>query len=569
MNKFYKKVPIELDFKTRGQLAIASIFDSAVAGLCFIYGLHFFASFDNFEVLSLYFVASLVGVLSFIPGGLGSFDITLLLLLENAGISRSIGMSALLLYRIHYYIIPWLMATFMVLSEQWDEKLEEPELFNERLTIVISIGTFVTGVVLCLASITPNLIERVRILHDFVSIDTQKNFGVITGLVGVGLIQLSGKINNLTKGVFRVSVAALGAGALFTILHGLNIEDALLLGVFALLLMMSRHAFNYPRDVFKWQEFFKNLATTLILFGLVRFLYYYANHYAGAVKMSFSDFILTNFGRPFTFRLLIMIPLLSYLLSILNRKKFVENEISNEIIREFEEVTSEMKYNDFTHLFYLRDKLPFYNEAKTVFMQYATTASHLVVLGDPIGEEGDFTSAIEEITEFAKKNQLKICFYEVLGSNLEYYAEFGFSFIKFGEEAVVDLKNFSFEGKKNKNLRIKRYRYEKAGYYLKTVHPPFDEEFLDELEVISNRWLGSRKELHFSMGSFNRTYLQASPIVLIYNQEDKILGFCNLMPNKNTNNFSIDLMRYLLSEDNVMEAMFLLLIVWAQGEGYE
>src|SRR5699024_2173932 len=234
-------------------------------------------------------------------------------------------------------------------------------------------------------------------------------------------------------------------------------------------------------------------------FGLVRLFYFFAHHLSGIHKMSLVEFIKMSFGRPFTPHITIMILVLAYLLSTLNRKKFVENEISSEIIDEFESVTKDMVYTDFTHLLYLRAKLPFYNEKKSVFMQYATAASQLGVLGDPIGREEDFTEAIEEITEFARENQLKICFYEVLGSSLEYYAEFGFSFIKFGEEAVVNLKNFSFEGKKNKNLRQKRNRYEKAGYYIKSMHPPFDSEFLDELEVISNRWLGSRRELHFSL----------------------------------------------------------------------
>ena len=61
------------------------------------------------DIVPLYVAASIIGIASMIPGALGSFDVMMILGLSNLGVDREIIVLWLLLYRLFYYIIPFLI----------------------------------------------------------------------------------------------------------------------------------------------------------------------------------------------------------------------------------------------------------------------------------------------------------------------------------------------------------------------------------------------------------------------------------------------------------------------------
>ena len=89
--------------------------------------------------------------------------------------------------------------------------------------------------------------------------------------------------------------------------------------------------------------------------------------------------------------------------------------------------------------------------------------------------------------------------------------EYGYEFIKMGEEALVNLETFTMSGKKFKGTRAVFNKITKAGYSFDVLQPPFSTEQMHELKAISDSWLDNRKEKGFSLGFFDEAYLQKKP----------------------------------------------------------
>ncbi len=59
------------------------------------------------HLLPLFFIANVLGVISMVPGGLGSFDVFMILGLSAVGVNNNVAVVWLLFYRLFYYVIPF------------------------------------------------------------------------------------------------------------------------------------------------------------------------------------------------------------------------------------------------------------------------------------------------------------------------------------------------------------------------------------------------------------------------------------------------------------------------------
>jgi phosphatidylglycerol lysyltransferase len=204
-----------------------------------------------------------------------------------------------------------------------------------------------------------------------------------------------------------------------------------------------------------------------------------------------------------------------------------------------------------------------------VLFAYSCYSDKAVVLGDPIGDKSLFTEAIQEFQQFVDIYGYKVVFYEVDEENLSMYHDNGFYFFKQGEEAVVDLEEFNMEGSAHRTFRNVINRFAKDGFQFEVLAPPFTDEFLDQLEPVSSEWLGTRKEMGFSVGWFSRSYLQKAPVAIIKNENtNEIIAFVSLIL-QDERHTGIDLMRVKKDVPNsTMDFIFLQLLIHFKKEGY-
>ena len=97
-------------------------------------------------------------------------------------------------------------------------------------------------------------------------------------------------------------------------------------------------------------------------------------------------------------------------------------------------------------LVFLRDKGILFNAERTGFLMYGVQGRTWVTMGDPVGPPETMSDLIRVFLERCDDFDGIPVFYEVGKAHLHYYADFGLTFVKVGEEARVDLDGFSLDG---------------------------------------------------------------------------------------------------------------------------
>lgn len=225
--------------------------------------------------------------------------------------------------------------------------------------------------------------------------------------------------------------------------------------------------------------------------------------------------------------------------------------------------------NHATHLIFLQDKDFYWAQEQRVLIVYKRIADKLVVLGDPIGDEAFIQAAIKEFHTYSENKGLKPVFYQVSPKYMYYYHENGYRFLKLGEEAKVNLERFSLTGKQGAKLRTSLNKFTRNFCTFRVMRPPYSDELLAELKMISSSWLGEQKEKGFSVSSFQEEYVSRFPIALLFDGNGHIIAFATLASDYKTS-LTIDLMRR--SSDSpagTMDVLFVHIFNWAKDKGYK
>lgn len=237
-----------------------------------------------------------------------------------------------------------------------------------------------------------------------------------------------------------------------------------------------------------------------------------------------------------------------------------------------DQVTSFLKQhggNHASHLIFLQDKEVFWAQEQRVLLVYRKIADKLVVLGDPVGDQAFIQAAIKEFHTFSENNGLKPVFYQISPTYMHYYHEYGYHFLKLGEEAKVELKRFSLIGKQGAKLRTSLNKFTRKFCTFRVMRPPYSDELLSELKRISNSWLGEQKEKGFSVSSFREEYVSRFPIALLIDGNGQINAFATLASDYSSS-LTVDLMRRASdSPSGTMDVLFVHIFNWAKNKGYQ
>ncbi len=565
--------------KIAAELVIISIVEwlavfIAIFVLCNVLGIAI--SFE--QLFPVYIVAACAGIISMIPGGLGSFDLVFLWGMQELHIPEEKILVLLLFYRTGYYFIPFFTSLIFFVKLYWKKWNKSwnylPKAIIQGLShIILTILVFLSGLILLLSASVPGIMSRLRIAQELLSfpiINVSHQLSVAAGFL---LLGLSRGIEYSVKRTYDLTMFALILAALFSIFKGIDYEEAIFLIIVALLLRFSKDQFYRESYVLTWGKTIFDMTIILIITSTYLIIGYLNLPEAKlAIPTKFLPYVILDYRDLFksasiglVIALLILIS--GYFISLpkkwkLDRSSDFEDEINRHLTKYHGKVL--------THLIFLHDKYIFWNEHRNVLIPFQKYADKLVVLGDPIGEKSELSSAIEEFQEIADLHGFTPVFYQVSDEMLPFLHGHGFAFFKLGEEAFVDLKNFSLSGSKMKGLRALRSKYNHGQYSFELLQPPFSNELFAELREISNDWLQGRTEKGFSLGFFDEDYLNRAPIAIVRDEYKQILGFTSIMyVYDDSETISIDLMRFKPEVDpEIIDFLFLSLIDWAKEQGY-
>jgi phosphatidylglycerol lysyltransferase len=545
------------------------------------------------QFLAGFILASTLGILSLIPGGLGVFDAALVILLSPLAPGPEQVVSGVLVYRLCYYLVPWFVAVYLgadklMLTERWQRVALARAWGGSRLAgllrlpinLLTSLGvrvlaylTFGSGVVLLTSAAFPALTDRLVILHRYVPLVASEISHVLSVAAGVLLIALSRGIAGQVRSAYHLTQLLLVGGAMFTFLKGIDYEEATILLAVALLLRRQRGRFyreSYPL-------FSRRSLTWLV--GLVCAVLGFAwlgDWVHGDIPLGWSR--LSRFGATldaprFARGVLVAAAVATAFIgwSFYRRPKPAPAKADPETLAEAERVLNQYGGSEFAHLAFLGDKTLLWSPDRKAFIQYGTIRDRLIALGDPCGDPQAFDAAIIAFRDFADRHGLTPCFYEVSEAHIHRYHDAGFALFKLGETAMVELADFTTAGKRGEALRHSVNRAKRGGAEFELLEQPLDTSLWPTLRAISDAWLAERgaAEKGFSLGNFNEAYLRLSPIGVV-RVKGQIVAFANLTPDYGSHlELSVDLMRHLPdAPSGTMDFLFVELILYAKAQGY-
>lgn len=577
---------------------VVSLGEWLFAGLVFwIVGTQLSIGLPVDVALGIYIASAVAGLISLAPGGLGSFDLTALIGMEAMGVSSPKAAAVLVLFRLFYFIIPWLMGLALAVKEfvpsreqvndvtvsLWHESLNRWQKFwswpgqfrflSDLGVAALAMLVFLCGLLLLLSAATPGILYRLKFTAQLLTLPVMTLSHQLSLIIGIILMVLARGIRYRVRRAYQLTVFMLSAGAIFTFAKAFDFEEALFLLFVMLLLWISRERFYRETAPFSRLTVF--VLGFLTLVSVIAYLAVGLNTHP-VVTRYIPEKVQRLFFQPdeiFITGVIGLVGAWAFLITwvVLRPKRKIEAELEKADMEKVEHFLKQGNGSETAHLIFLADKNLYWALDGEVLLAYVRVRDKLVVLGDPLGRSVKVRKAIEEFQNFADRYALTTVFYQVSPSYLNVYHETGYRFFKLGEEALVDLNSFSLTGKSKTAFRTARNRLEREGFQFEVSEPPFSASFLQALKTVSDSWLGDRKEKRFSLGRFNEDYLQRAPLAVIKTPEGQVIAFASLMPSYNEEHIvSIDLMRHLDNIPNgTMDVLFTRLFEWAKEQGYE
>ncbi|WP_251131378.1 lysylphosphatidylglycerol synthase domain-containing protein [Exiguobacterium sp. s5] len=136
-----------LDWSTLLGYIATSLAEWVTAGLVALYALHLLGGEAPLAaMMGVFIVATIVGVVSLVPGGVGSFDLLYLVGMTQLGIDQEIVLSSLIVYRFVYFIVPFMIGLFLAALVFGDQVVKQIE-YKPIIGSSYEIGTVVWRIV--------------------------------------------------------------------------------------------------------------------------------------------------------------------------------------------------------------------------------------------------------------------------------------------------------------------------------------------------------------------------------------------------------------------------------------
>lgn len=529
--------------------------------------------------ISIYALALCLGMLSHVPGGVGVFESVMLVFLTPAVPGVEV-VTSLLLYRLLYYIFPFVLGLLIYAGFEIRQQRGElrrlasisTRLMSTLTPRILAAAAFAGGALLLLSGATPALPERMNWLRDVVPLSLVEASHFLGSLVGLFLLVLSRGILRKLDAAYHLTLASLVAGIILSLLKGLDYEEAGVLTLFLLAFLPSRRNFHRKAALFadrfslEWILVIGMVLGSSIWLGFFSFKHVEYSHdlwWTFAFGKEASRFLRASIGASGLLLAFGMVRLLRPARPLETRPKKEEIERARPLALACPRTVAQ--------LVLVGDKPLLFSEKGTAFLMYGIYGRSWVVLGGPFGSDEEAADLLWDFRELCDEHDGWEVFYQVHPDTLPLLAEGGFSFVKFGEEAIMDLTNFSLEGNARKSLRHAHGRLVKQGLTFE-VRPAKDvTAILPELKSISDAWLATKSssEKGFSLGYFSEEYLLRTDMALVM-QEGKIVGFANLLASNPHCELSIDLMRYRPdAPPGIMDYLFCQLMMWGREQGYK
>jgi len=529
---------------------------------------------------AVYMAAQILAMLSHVPGGVGVFEAAVLLFIPHEGM-RSALFGSLLAFRALYYLAPLALGgvTFAVF-EGWQgrawlgRRLSWVREFAAPMAPgVSSVMVFFAGIVLLLSGSTRGLPYRLEWLDRIFPLAVIETSHFLASLCGIALLLLARGLQLRLDSAFHMALWALGAGAVFSLAKGFDVEEACVLLSIGLILLPGRPYFNRRASIREqnfppgWIAAIAIALMAALWLGLFSYKHVEYSHdlwWRFTLRGNASRFLRAEVGVA---SLLVFYGIWTAMRAA--RPSAAVSEPGPAAL-DHAQAIARAHGAAYGHLALVGDKTLLFSANGKAFIMFSASGRSCVAMGDPVGPEEEMPELIWAFKGLCDRYASHMVFYQVTQSHLPVYIDAGLSFLKLGEEALIPLADFSLEKKAFKALRSNCTRAVREGIEFSVLPPEQVTEVLPQLRVVSDSWLQDKgaREKGFSLGYFDEAYL-ARCAVAVARVEGRIAAFANLWRCDGKQEFSVDLMRYAGdAPKGIMDFLFASILQYGRDQGY-
>lgn len=504
------------------------------------------------SVYPMFVIATLIGMLTMVPGGMGTFDVLMILGLSQLGVGQSTAVVWLIYYRLFYYVLPF-MTGIVLFIHQTGIKINRffdnlPQMLSQKVAHLILVAAlYFAGIMMVLLSTITNLSNVSRLFKFLLPFSFDFLDQTFNMLIGFLLLGLARGISMKVKKAYWPTIGLLIFGIINTISRTASWQLILVYLVILLAVFLARKEFYREKFVYSWGA----LAVDGVLFSFLFIIYAVAGYYSshpekvGPLPHMFllfpSDDVWFSGLLGLGISMIGLITLYQYLAETSKRLgDSYQGERLTALITKYGGTQG-------SHQLYLKNYSYYYyreNGEDEVLFAYQIKANKCFVLAEPIGNQEKWAQATLAFMDAADLLGCQAAFYRVSEKYAMLLHDLGFEFMKVGEEGIVDFSTMDSTAISLATNSMELQHLTNLGYIFTMYHEPVSDELFQELARVSDDWLGSQRERNFVGGRFDREYLDLSDLGVLRNEHHEVIGFITAKPICQNRTMSYDLLRY-------------------------
>ena len=469
------------------------------------------------HIAPLFVVATLIGMLTMVPGGIGTFDVLMILGLSHLGINKEVALVWLLFYRLFYYVVPFISGILLFLHQagnRFNKALNKwpSVLLSKGAHLFLTMILYASGLTMIVLSTLPNLSMLSHFFNWLLPFSFNFFDQTLNMMMGLLLIGLARGVYQRVRYAYGATVIVLLICLVNTIITVRSWQLILLFTVTLLVIYWSRKEFTRQRLVYSWGALLMDgllFVGLAIFYGLVG---YFVNTRHQFNNPSFILFPSEKIWLQGAIGLIIAFVLIISLYYYLSRDKKVGEAYDASRFQAFVQ-----RYGDtsLTHLGYGGSYRFYYYQVDgqdEVAFMFKVIANHCVVLGNPMGQKVHFKAAVEAFkTDIARYNYQAV-FYNISHEYSVMLHDLGYEFMKIGEEG------YHRKGTGAQN---------EVSSHTQWLTPEERTKALPRLESLSRDFESLHRPLYFNRAYYSKAMIEHSEVIVYRDQQD-IVGYAVL-----------------------------------------
>lgn len=532
-------------------------------------------AFPQFFVL--FVAATVLGILSQSPGGLGVFEAAMLTALGAAG--RADVLAALAAYRLVYFGLPFLLTLLGAAALYGFSRRHAAgrigriafQVLEPLVPSLMAALILASGAILTISGGLPEDIHRLALLRGLLPLAFVEVSHLAASVTGLLLIIVARGLYRKRRTAWLAAIVLLLVGFIAELTKGFDWEVAASLALLTLLLWSFRAAFYRQSVQSLWRltpGWILAAAGVLAVAVWIGLLAHTHVPYSNELWWKFT----WAGDAPRFLRALLALGIVFVAVVINSLVTAGGAALPPEPIPEAVRTLVAAAPSAEANIALTGDKRFLLAPGNTAYLAYADTGGTLVAKGDPVGDPRAGEALLWRLRELGDGMGRRVAFYAVSPAYLPTYLDMGLSLLKIGEIARVDLSAFSLDGPARKDFRYARGRATREGMTFEVLPAAAVPTLYPELEAVSDDWLALKhgEEKGFALGAMSLPYLSNFDVaVLRQGPVGPVLAFANLFQSGGRAELSIDLMRHTGGAPGyVMDALFAEIMLWGKAQGF-